>query len=303
MKKILLTLMFVNFLTANAQNPVQEFNFNGNLNSADNSISFLGTPLFVNDRMGSPKSALRLTNKAYQAVVGELPQDNKPKTISVWVKFNAVNIPNYILGYGAAVNGQYFGLVQQPVSGSNSDLSLVGWGDTNNVIVSVPLVKEVWYFYSITYDGNVSKIYRNGELLKSAGGIQRSAKGYILNLGKLNTSTSINADIDDLRLYSVAMTDEQVKEAYNSSKPSGSPVTEGAPVSSLATSSASKKTVTTPAKASVPAPAASVETNKSGKIIEVFSQGRQIMSANASNITDLPEGTYLIKVINTNGKK
>lgn len=295
--------MFVNFLTANAQNPVQEFNFNGNLNSADNSISFLGTPLFVNDRMGSPKSALRLTNKAYQAVVGELPQDNKPKTISVWVKFNAVNIPNYILGYGAAVNGQYFGLVQQPVSGSNSDLSLVGWGDTNNVIVSVPLVKEVWYFYSITYDGNVSKIYRNGELLKSAEGIQRSAKGYILNLGKLNTSTSINADIDDLRLYSVAMTDEQVKEAYNSSKPNGAPVTESTPVSSPATSGASKKTVTTPAKASVPAPAASVETNKSGKIIEVFSQGRQIMSANASNITDLPEGTYLIKVINTNGKK
>ncbi|WP_369012801.1 LamG-like jellyroll fold domain-containing protein [Flavobacterium anhuiense] len=303
MKKILLTLMFVNFLTANAQNPVQEFYFNGNLNSADNSISFLGTPLFVNDRMGSPKSALRLTNKTYQAVVGELPQDNKPKTISVWVKFNAVNIPNYILGYGAAVNGQYFGLVQQPVSGSNSDLSLVGWGDANNVIVSVPLVKEVWYFYSITYDGNVSKIYRNGELLKSAGGIQRSAKGYILNLGKLNASTSINADIDDLRLYSVAMTDEQVKEAYNSSKPSGAPVTESAPVSSPATSSASKKTVTTPAKASVPAPATSVETNKSGKIIEVFSQGRQIMSANASNITDLPEGTYLIKVINTNGKK
>jgi len=295
--------MFVNFLTANAQNPVQEFNFNGNLNSADNSISFLGTPLFVNDRMGSPKSALRLTNKAYQAVVGELPQDNKPKTISVWVKFNAVNIPNYILGYGAAVNGQYFGLVQQPVSGSNSDLSLVGWGDTNNVIVSVPLVKEVWYFYSITYDGNVSKIYRNGELLKSAEGIQRSAKGYILNLGKLNTSTSINADIDDLRLYSVAMTDEQVKEAYNSSKPSVAPVTEGAPVSSLATSSASKKTVTTPSKESLQAPTTSVETNKSGKIIEVFSQGRQIMSANASNITDLPEGTYLIKVINTNGKK
>ena len=295
--------MFVNFLTANAQNPVQEFNFNGNLNSADNSISFLGTPLFVNDRMGSPKSALRLTNKAYQAVVGELPQDNKPKTISVWVKFNAVNIPNYILGYGAAVNGQYFGLVQQPVSGSNSDLSLVGWGDANNVIVSVPLVKEVWYFYSITYDGNVSKIYRNGELLKSAEGIQRSAKGYILNLGKLNTSTSINADIDDLRLYSVAMTDEQVKEAYNSSKPNGAPVTESTPVSSPATSGASKKTVTTPAKASVPAPAASIETNKSGKIIEVFSQGRQIMSANASNITDLPEGTYLIKVINTNGKK
>lgn len=298
MKKIVLTLIFINFLTANAQNPVQEFNFNGNLNSADNTISFLGTPLFVNDRMGSPKSALRLANKAYQAVVGELPQDNKPKTISIWVKFNAVNIPNYILGYGAAVNGQYFGLVQQPVSGSNSDLSLVGWGDANNVIVSVPLAKETWYFYSITYDGNVSKIYRNGELLKSVEGIQRSAKGYILNLGKLNTSTSINADIDDLRLYSVAMTDEQVREAYNSSKPNGTSVTETIPASSANVSNVTKKTVAAPAKTPAPA-AAPAETNKSTKTIEVFSQGRQIMSANASNITDLPEGTYLIKVINS----
>ncbi|MET3027898.1 LamG domain-containing protein [Flavobacterium sp. UW10123] len=303
MKKILLTLMFVNFLTANAQNPVQEFNFNGNLNSADNTISFLGAPVFVNDRLGSSKSALRLTNKAYQAVVGELPQDNKPKTISVWVKFNAVNIPNYILGYGTAVNGQYFGLVQQPVSGSTADLSLVGWGDTNNVVVSVPLVKETWYMYSITYDGNISKIYRNGELLKSVEGIQRSAKGYILNLGKLNNSTSINADIDDLRLYSVAMTDEQVKEAYNSSKPNGAAVTESMPISSPATSNVSKKTTVAPVKASTPSSAVSVETNKSGKTIEVFSQGRQIMSANASNITDLPEGTYLIKVINSAGKK
>ncbi|MDQ6529250.1 LamG domain-containing protein [Flavobacterium sp. LHD-85] len=302
MKKILLTLMFVNFLIANAQNPVQEFNFNGNLNSADNTISFLGTPVFVNDRMGSPKSALRLINKSYQAVVGELPQDNKPKTISVWIKFNAVNIPNYIFGYGAAVNGQYFGLIQQPAVSGSSDLSLVGWGDNNNVIISVPLVKEMWYFYSVTYDGNVSKIYRNGELLKSTEGIQRSAKGYILNLGKLNTSTSINADIDDLRLYSVAMTDEQVREAYNSSKPSGATVTENMPVSSPAASNVSKKTVAVPAPVKTSAATTSAETTKSGKIIEVFSQGRQIMSANASNITDLPEGTYLIKVINSNKK-
>jgi len=302
MKKILLTLMFVNFLTANAQNPVQEFNFNGNLNSADNSISFLGTPLFVNDRMGSPRSALRLTNKAYQAVVGELPQDNKPKTMSIWVKFNAVNVPNYIFGYGSAVNGQYFGLIQQPVVGGNADLSLVGWGDANNVIVSVPLVKETWYFYSITYDGNVSKIYRNGELLKSADGIQRSAKGYILNLGKLNTSTSINADIDDLRLYTVAMTDEQVLEAYNSSKPNGMTATEAVPVSNSAAPNVSKKAVAPIAKTS--APVAAPETSKNnGKTIEVFSQGKQIMTANASNIGDLPEGTYLIKVINTSAKK
>lgn len=290
--------MFVSFLNTNAQNPVQEFTFNGNLNSADNTLSFLGTPVFVNDRMGAPKSALRLTNKAYQAVVGDLPQDNKPKTFSVWVKFNAVTAANYILGYGTAVNGQYFGLIQQPAVSGSSDLSLVGWGDTNNIVVSVPLVKETWYFYSVTYDGNVSKIYRNGELLKTVEGIQRSAKGYILNIGKLNTSTSINADIDDLRLYSVAMTDEQVKEAYNSSKPTVVASAQSAPVINTV-----KKTVAPPVKTTAPVVAASNDINKTGKSIEVFSQGKKLIGTDASNLTDLPEGTYLIKVINTAEKK
>ena len=301
MKKILLTLMFVSFLNTNAQNPVQEFNFNGNLNSADNSISFLGAPVFVNDRMGSPKSALRLTKKSYQAVVGEHRQENKPKTISVWVKFNAINTANYILGYGTAANGQYFGLIQQPAASGSSDLSLVGWGDANNVVVSVPLAKDIWYFYSVTYDGNVSKIYRNGELLKSVEGIQRSAKGYILNIGKLNTSTSINADIDDIRLYSVAMTDEQVREAYNSSK-AATAITvspEAIPVNTTV-----KKTIPAPVKASAPVVASSSnEINKAIKNIEVFSQGKKIMDSNGSNIADLPEGTYLIKVTNGSSKK
>nr|WP_199002622.1 LamG domain-containing protein [Flavobacterium sp. ASV13] len=296
MKKLLLTILFVSFLNVNAQNPVQEFNFNGNLSNIDNTISFLGAANFVNDRMGNPKSALRLTNKAYQAVVGDLPQDNKPKTFSVWVKFNAVTTANYILAYGTAVNGQYFGLIQQPVVSGNSDLSLVGWGDTNNVIVSVPLVKDTWYFYSVTYDGTISKIYRNGELLKSVEGIQRSAKGYILNIGKLNSATSINADIDDLRLYTVAMTDEQVREAYNSSKPATPEPQVAAPVK--------KTAMPVKTSASTPVAASSNEVNKaSGKNIEIFSQGKKLIGTDASNINDLPEGTYLIKVTNGTPKR
>lgn len=291
--------MFVSFLNANAQNPVQEFNFNGNLNSADNSISFLGTPTFVNDRNGIPKGALRLTNKALQAVVGELPQANKPKTISVWVKFNTINAANYIFNYGAPVNGQYFALIQQPATSGLSDLSLVGWGDANNLVVSVPLVKETWYMYSVTYDGNVSKIYRNGELLKAVEGIQRSAKGYILSLGKLNTATSINADIDDLRLYSVAMTDEQVLEAYNSSKPNiATPQT-------TQVANTPKKAVSASAKVATAAPvvASSTDANKTAKNIEVYSEGKRILETNTINIGDLPDGTYLIKISNSAAKK
>ncbi|MFH6992676.1 LamG domain-containing protein [Flavobacterium sp. FlaQc-48] len=302
MKKLLLTLMFVSFLNSNAQNPVQEFKFDGNLNSTDNTISFLGTPNFVNDRMGVAKSAQRLTGKLLQGVVGDLAQDNKPRSISIWVKFNAITSVNYILGYGSAVNGQYFGLLQQAVSSGNSDLSLVGWGDTNNAIVSVPLIKDVWYQYSVTYDGTTSKIYRNGELLKSVDGIQRLTKGYILRLGALNATTGINADVDDLKIYSVAMTDEQVMESYNSSKPALSAVIETVQAPSAVKKVAAAPTVkTTTAAKTVAAP--TIETNTGSKTIEVFSQGRKIVGSNASNIGDLPEGTYLLKVTNNPAKK
>jgi len=302
MKKLLLTLLFVSFLNTNAQNPVQEFNFNGNLNNTDNTISFLGTPNFVNDRMGVAKGAQRLTNKVLQGVVGDLPQDNKPRSISIWVKFNAIASANYIFGYGSAVNTQYFGLLQQAASSGNSDLSLLGWGDTNNIIVSVPLAKDVWYQYSVTYDGTKSKIYRNGELLKSVEGVSRLTKGYILRLGALNGTVGINADVDDLKIYSVAMTDEQVMESYNSSKPTTTAVAENAQ-----SSNAIKKA--SPAKAVVAAkslPSVSVSTteaNTGSKTVEVFSQGKKIAGSNASNIGDLPEGTYLIKVTNNPSKK
>jgi len=303
MTKLLLTLMFVSFLNSNAQNPVQEFNFNGNLNSSDNSISFLGAGNFVNDRMGTPKAAQRLTNKVLQGVVGDLPQDNKPRSISLWVKFNSIVSANYLFGYGTAVNTQYFGLLQQAVAAGNSDVSLVGWGDANNVIASVPLQKEVWYQYSITYDGNTSKIYRNGELLKSVEGITRATKGYIFKLGQINATTTINADIDDLKIYNVAMTNEQVMESYSSSKPTTTAQVVTAPVANTVKKPSSVTAAAPKTAAPASQAAAPTETKTVTKIVEVFSQGKKITGTNASNIADLPEGTYLIKVTNASPKK
>ncbi|OXA98908.1 LamG domain-containing protein [Flavobacterium pectinovorum] len=302
MKKLLLTLMFVSFLNTNAQNPIQEFKFDGNLKSTDNTISFLGTPIFVNDRTGAVKSALRLTNKGFEVVVGDLPQGNKPRSISVWVKFNTITTPNYILGYGSPANAQYFGLLQQAVSAGNSELSLAGWGATNDVIVSVPLAKDVWYHYAITYDGNTSKIYRNGELLKSVDGISRLTKGYILRLGELNTTVGINADIDDVKVYTVAMTNEQVMESYNSSKPTNAVVASQQSTSTQKSAPVVVEKTAAPIKMTAPATASATDTKNASKIVEVFSQGTKVAGANATNIGDLPEGTYLLKVTN-NPKK
>ena len=298
MKKFLLSVMFVSYLNATAQNPIQEFNFNGTLNNQSNTISFMGSNDFVPDRSGIAGNAQRLNNKALEAVVDDLPQGNKARTVSIWVKFNDIASANYIWGYGSAYNAQYFGLLQQSTVSSNSDLSLAGWGAANDVIVSTPLAKGVWYQYTITFDGTVSKMYRNGELLKYINGLKRSTKGTIFRLGEINTSVGINADVDDLKIYDVALTDEQVAESYNSSKPlivtaevTTAPKTKGTAVKSKTAKTTSSNIIV------------SKDVNVGGKNIEVYSQGQKVVGDNSMTINDLPEGTYLLKISNAPAKK
>lgn len=302
MKKLLLSLLFVSYLNVDAQNPVQEFNFNGTLNNTSNTISFMGTNDFVTDRTGDAGKAQRLNNKALEAVIDNLPQANTARTISLWVKFNDITSANYIWGYGSAYNAQYFGLLQQGTTSSNSDLSLAGWGASNDVIVSTPLAKGIWYQYTITFDGTVSKMYRNGELLKYISGLKRSTNGNIFRLGEINTAVGINADIDDLKIYNIALTDEQVFESYNSSKPLISTISE----TTIKTKAVKRiaKTKTNVKSAGSGSIIAAADLNAVSKNIEVFSQGQKVLGNNSSiTISDLPEGTYLLKITNTPGKK
>lgn len=305
MKKLLLTLMFVSYLNVNAQNPIQEFNFNGTLNNTTNTTSFIGANNFVADRAGVAKGAQRLSNKAMEAVVDNLPQGNNARSVSIWVKLNDITSANYIWGYGTAFSAQYCGLLQQGTASSNSDLSLAGWGASNDVIVSTPLAKDTWYNYTITFDGKISKIYRDGKLLKSVDGILRSTKGNIFRLGEINTTVGINADIDDLKIYNVALTDEQVMSSYNSSKPLISVVAVAEAVAD--TKPAKKGTIKTKPVAKVTPSNGFVTTNDvtAAKNVEVFSQGQKIYGSNnnATSINDLPEGTYLLKITNTPSKK
>ncbi|WP_294965426.1 LamG-like jellyroll fold domain-containing protein [uncultured Flavobacterium sp.] len=295
MKKLLLTVLFVSYLNVNAQTPIQEFNFNGTLNNTANTTSFIGTNNFVADRAGAIKGAQRLNNKALEAVIDDLPQGKSARTISIWVKFNDISNANYIWGYGNPLNAQYCGLLQQGTSTSNSDLSLAAWGASNDVIVSTPLEKNIWYNYTITYEGTISKIYRDGKLLKYLEGMTRFTHGNIFRLGEINTMVGINADIDDLKIYDVALTPDQVKELYDNEKVANLPskaVVENKTVKTAVKAKAANETII-----------ASNEVNGTLKNVEVYSQGQKIVGSNAANISDLPEGTYLLKITSTPSKK
>ncbi|WP_163396472.1 LamG domain-containing protein [Flavobacterium limi] len=296
MKRILCTIIIIIFSDIHAQVPIHEFNFNGTLHNTKNTISFTGTENYVTDRMGTEKSAQRLANKALEAVIDNLPQGNSPRTITVWVKMNDIASPNYIWGYGSAFNAQYFGLLQQSTTTSNSDLNLAGWGTSNDLIVSVSLSKARWYQYSITFDGSVSKIYRNGELLKYIKGMSRDTKGTIFRLGEINTTIGINADFDDLKIYNVALSDKEIYDLYNISKQPADMIVADSKENAAAKKENEKPNLDTTIIKPVVA---------NTKKVEVFSQGQKIISNNVQdiNINQLPEGTYLLKITNLPTKK
>ena len=180
---------------------------------------------------------------------------------------------------------------------------MAGWGASNDIIVNTPLEINTWYNYSVTFDGKTSKMYRNGKLIKFIKGISRNTKGTIFRLGEINTTVSINADIDDLKIYNLALTEQEIQNLYNSSKP----LAKETVLKNNEVAVSSKQEVTTEtAVSNITENSSLIKKNAlRTKTVEIFSQGEKVLSNNSKeiNINDLPEGTYLLKVTNLPSKK
>jgi hypothetical protein len=289
------------FSYVNAQTPIQQFDFNGTLINTNKNVTFLGITKFVKDRAGVANNAIRVTNSVLEASMSNLPLSNAARTVSVWVKYNDITNANYIWGYGSLTNAQYFGLLQQNATNFKSDLNLACWGSTNDLIVATTIAPETWYNYTVTYDGLCSKIYRNGELLKSAVSARKLTSSIVFSIGKMGSAVSINADIDDLKIYNVALTAEEIANLYNESS------VVSAPTEIVAATTAKKGTVKKGAKT----PSAATKSNVvlsppvetlPVKTSEIYStDGTKILTVNKNeiDIATLPEGTYLLKVTNS----
>jgi len=305
-KKLLLLVLFAFSIQVSAQTAIQEFNFNGTLSNTNKDISFLGTVKYVKDRTGVVNSAIRVVNTTLEASIGNLPLANSARTVSIWVKYNDITTANYIWGYGSLTNAQYYGLLQQSTTTSKSDLNLAGWGPVNDVIVTTTIASNTWYNYTVTYDGLTSRIYRNGKLIKSSISPRKLTSAVVFGLGRMGAAVSINADIDDLKIYNVALSAEEVSNLYNSSPEVASndvivTTTTKATVPKVTSKSDVKSNSTTISKANIVL-STPVETLPAKKTSEIYSsQGLKVLDSNENvlDITTLPEGMYLLKVINT----
>ena len=300
--KLLFILSLLPFLMIKAQTPIHRFTFDNTYSNSNSTIQLtqLNSTFptsFVTGRNGG--QAVNIPNAGgLKAIISNLPLGNSARTVATWIKFNQYNPTggSYIFSYGNAVNGQAFGLTMN----YNNGLEQYNWGAGYSVIVTINDNSNVffnngqWYHLVTSYDGTKVKIYMNGNLIKTqtlAINTSNSANN-LFKIGATPSTSSwltLNATIDDLQIFDVALTDAQVNSLYSGT---------------LATADLSniKNNISI-----YPNPAKDVVFVKSEKQItkiELYDfSGKKLKESTSKemNISSLQRGNYFIKITDKEG--
>lgn len=229
MKTKLLSILFLlPFLMIKAQTPIHRFTFDNTYSNSNSTIQLTQLNAtfptsFVTGRNGG--QAVNIPNAGgLKTIISNLPLGNSARTVATWIKFNQYNPTggSYIFSYGNAVNGQAFGLTMN----YNNGLEQYNWGAGYSVIVTINDNSNVffnngqWYHLVTSYDGTKVKIYMNGNLIKTQT-LAINTSNSVNNLFKIGATPStssggtLNAAIDDLQIFDVALTDAQVNSLYS----------------------------------------------------------------------------------------
>jgi hypothetical protein len=178
----------------------------GTLNLTD-----VGAPAYTNTGGYASSKGLSLNGNSYlqgnsypSALNG-----NNPYTISAWFKTNVGNVGG-ILGYGST--GTCLG----------NNLRLNGatnlytyWYSCDFLSASVPNFVGSWRHVAVTYDGTNHRFYYEGALLSSGSGQIRATTGTQIVLGKTINDIAFNGVLDEVALYTKALTLAEVQLLRN----------------------------------------------------------------------------------------
>jgi hypothetical protein len=177
---------------------------------------------FTSDRFGNPNSALAL-NTGYTIVPSGVYFNTPAFTISVWV------YPKLIVGYWARVIDFSNGLATKTILFSISawsNLPALGIWDTTSFKVgdfvsNTALINNQWQFLVTTFDGTTAKVYINGSLTYSGTITSYSFPTLTRTqnwIGKSAWSTDgySSSFLDDLRFYSISLSQDEILEIMNS---------------------------------------------------------------------------------------
>lgn len=198
------------------------FPFNGNADDASGNQNHgtVHNSVLANDRFGITDKAFLFegTDSYIQGTNpgNNLPAGNSPRTISAWIKEYSFhpwgnNIFHYGTDQAAPTNFHLY----------TTDVIRVGNGyDFGVVAGSTSIVDATWHFVAGVYEGgseHVAKVYVDGKL-NNTGNLSSEPNtilGSNWKIGRFMTgSNNFDGKIDDLRIFSSALTDQEIENLY-----------------------------------------------------------------------------------------
>ena len=140
-------------------------------------------------------------------------------TLEAWINPKKDEISHPILEYS---DGIHFGVhVWQHQHWSNLYVNFVNTRGGSHALEASGVITTGWQHIAAVYDGTYGKLYRNGELVASKNIGQFTLRtSYDFYIGCRPTSGSyyFNGPIDEVAIYSKALSPEEIKEHYEAKK-------------------------------------------------------------------------------------
>ena len=204
--------------------------FSGNAydNSGNGNNGTVNGATLTTDRFGATNAAYSFDGTiAYISASPALPTGSAPRTVSCWFNTSASYIPTSqypqiqtITGWGNAYGGPVI-FPQQVITPSGK--AYFESGSSGNQLYSQNAINDgVWHQIVTTYNGagNRVKMYVDGVLQDSSAVVTLGTAASYFGIGNAPwANVPFMGQIDDVGLWSHALTDCEIQNLYNSSNP------------------------------------------------------------------------------------
>ena len=164
---------------------------------------------------GSSQSLYDTSSPSY------LPVGNSSYTQSVWFKPNVVSGDGGLVGWGDYGSSRRTNALR--LYENSGGFRHYWWGaDLDCTGAQCPISTGTWYHVASTWDGTTRKLFVNGELKRSDTPGANNATAANFHIGKTCCSEYFNGLIDDVAIYTRALSAGEVAELANSSIPTNS---------------------------------------------------------------------------------
>ena len=206
---------------------IAHYPFDGNANDSSGNANH-GTPVnvvFGNNGFGENRRMAQFEDGSSVTVNSQnLPKGNSPRTMSCYVMITgaAAGTESFIAGWGdTSINESFsfFGDAFDTAPGSNGFLA---WsqGDSSVPFTGADVAKQnQWYHLIATYDGETITTYLDGVKVQTGSFNLNTGNGNLI-IGDLGGHRILDGGVDELRIYSRALSDLEATHLYNLETPS-----------------------------------------------------------------------------------